>query len=86
MHPNYAVHVEKDVDVPMRDGVRLQADVFRPHDAGKFPVILNLGPYQKDKLWVVPETFRRAAQRMDELGDHRSAMVGAARLHGRSRR
>ena len=57
MHPNYAVHVEKDVDVPMRDGVRLQADVFRPHDAGKFPAILNLGPYQKDKLWVVPETL-----------------------------
>jgi predicted acyl esterase len=57
VHPNYAVHVEKDVDVPMRDGVRLKADVFRPQDAGKFPAILNLGPYQKDKLWMVPETL-----------------------------
>jgi uncharacterized protein len=57
VHPNYAVHVEKDVDVPMRDGVRLKADVFRPQDAGKFPAVLNLGPYQKDKLWVVPETL-----------------------------
>ena len=46
--------VEKDVDVPMRDGARLKADVFRPDDAGKFPAILNLGPYQKDKLWVPP--------------------------------
>ena len=44
-HPAYAVVVEKDVDVPMRDGVRLKADVFRPQDGGKFPAILNLGPY-----------------------------------------
>ena len=55
--PAYAVVVEKDVDVPMRDGVRLKADVFRPQDGGKFPAILNLGPYQKDKLWVVPNTL-----------------------------
>jgi len=56
-HPAYAVVVEKDVDVPMRDGVRLKADVFRPQDGGKFPAILNLGPYQKDKLWLVPNTL-----------------------------
>src|SRR5215468_344321 len=41
----------------MRDGVQLKADVFRPQDGGKFPAILNLGPYQKDKLWVVPNTL-----------------------------
>jgi predicted acyl esterase len=56
----YGVLVEKDLDVPMRDGVRLKADVFRPADAGKFPAILNLGPYQKDKPWVVPETLEEA--------------------------
>jgi len=50
----YRLLVEKDVDVPMRDGARLKADVFRPDDGGKFPAILNLGPYQKDKLWVPP--------------------------------
>jgi uncharacterized protein len=55
--PAYAIVVEKDVDVPMRDGVQLKADVFRPQDDGKFPAILNLGPYQKDKLWVVPATL-----------------------------
>ena len=46
--------LEKDVDVPMRDGARLKADVFRPKDGGKVPAILNMGPYQKDKLWTVP--------------------------------
>ena len=25
--------------------------------AGGFPAILNLGPYQKDKLWVPPDTL-----------------------------
>jgi hypothetical protein len=48
---------EKDVDVPMRDGALLKADVLRPDSPGKFPAILNLGPYQKDKLWIVPETL-----------------------------
>src|SRR6266540_147446 len=55
--PAFEILVEKDVDVPMRDGARLKADVFRPDDAGKFPAILNLGPYQKDKLWIPPDTL-----------------------------
>jgi len=38
----------------MRDGARLKADVFRPKSAGRFPVVINLGAYQKDKLWVPP--------------------------------
>jgi predicted acyl esterase len=31
---SYEVVIEKDVDVPMRDGARLKADVFRPDDGG----------------------------------------------------
>jgi predicted acyl esterase len=54
---SHKVLVEKDVDVLMRDGARLKADVFRPDADGKFPTILNLGPYQKDKLWVPPPTL-----------------------------
>jgi uncharacterized protein len=54
---SHAILSEKDVDVPMRDGARLKADVFRPDAAGRFPAILNLGPYQKDKLWVPPDTL-----------------------------
>jgi len=49
-----AIILEKDIEVPMRDGARLRADVFRPQSQGKYPAILNLGPYQKDKLWVTP--------------------------------
>ncbi len=57
----YKLKIEKDVDVPMRDGARLKADVFRPDDGGKFPAILNLGPYQKDKLWVPPANLEEKA-------------------------
>jgi uncharacterized protein len=53
----YSLLVDRDVDVLMRDGARLKADVIRPDDGGKFPAILNLGPYQKDKIWVPPDTL-----------------------------
>ncbi|MGD0026160.1 MAG: CocE/NonD family hydrolase, partial [Xanthobacteraceae bacterium] len=59
-NPAYPVVVEKDVDVPMRDDARLKADVFRPDAPEKFPAILNLGPYQKDKPWIVPDTLEEA--------------------------
>ena len=57
----YKLLIEKDVDVPMRDGALLKADLFRPDDGGKFPAILNLGPYQKDKLWIPPPTLEEPA-------------------------
>src|SRR5438309_10672834 len=44
----------------MRDGARLKADVFRPKAGGRFPVIINLGSYQKDKLWVPPSDLEEA--------------------------
>ncbi len=49
--------IEKDVAVPMRDGARLIADIFRPQGSERVPALLNLGPYQKDKLWVTPDTL-----------------------------
>jgi putative CocE/NonD family hydrolase len=53
--PTYKMKLEKDVDIPMRDGARLKADVFRPEGDGNFPVLINMGIYQKDKLWVPPD-------------------------------
>jgi len=52
--PQYKMRIEKDVDVPMRDGANLKADVFRPDADGQFPVLINMGIYQKDKLWIPP--------------------------------
>ena len=49
--------------VPMRDGTCLATDVFRPDAQGRFPVLVNRGPYGKDSyvenphhsVWYFPE-------------------------------
>lgn len=41
------IQVEFDVPVPMRDGVRLFADVYRPAGGGAHPVLLQRTPYDK---------------------------------------
>jgi hypothetical protein len=48
--PAFEVNVEKNVPVPMRDGVKLATDIYRPAADGKFPVILStsrtsMGPF-----------------------------------------
>jgi predicted acyl esterase len=40
----------RDVEVPMRDGVVLRVNVYRPEGDGPFPVILSEHPYGKDVL------------------------------------
>lgn len=40
--------IEKNLIVPMRDGVNLAADVYRPTEGGPFPVIVQRLPYNKD--------------------------------------
>jgi predicted acyl esterase len=41
------MRIDWDVDIPMDDGVAMRADVFRPDDDGRYPVILSYGPYAK---------------------------------------
>ncbi len=57
----YDLAVEKDVEIPMRDGARLRADVFRPKGRGRFPVIMNIGIYRKDRVWVPPPDLEEKA-------------------------
>jgi len=56
----YDLVVEKDLEIPMRDGARLKADLFRPKSGGRFPAILNIGAYQKDKVWIPPPDLEEA--------------------------
>jgi predicted acyl esterase len=53
--------VEKDVQIPLRDGTLLYADVFRPDTTERVPAIMNISVYQKDKLWVPPADLEEAA-------------------------
>ena len=52
---NFKVIRERNVMVPMRDGTRLATDVFRPDAPGRFPVLVNRGPYGKDDYVASPD-------------------------------
>lgn len=56
--------IDKDVPIPLRDGGHVIANVFRPHDADRSPVILNYSPYGKDvhfsNFW--PELYAELQQ------------------------
>ncbi|MEO8442267.1 MAG: CocE/NonD family hydrolase, partial [Betaproteobacteria bacterium] len=59
--PNLTMMIEKDVRIPMRDGATLIADMFRPAEDGKYPAIVNISCYQKDKVWVPPNDLEEEA-------------------------
>jgi putative CocE/NonD family hydrolase len=44
----YRMKLEKNIYIPMRDGVRLAADVYRPDSSGKFPALIALSTYGKE--------------------------------------
>ena len=58
----HGVVVSHDVMVPMRDGIRLATDIYRPADMegnplqGEYPVILGRTSYDKSNpvIWVDP--------------------------------
>jgi len=57
LHPTLAgaqlrresIQLEKDVAMRTHDGVMLRADIYRPSLDGKFPVLLQRNPYNKDR-------------------------------------
>ena len=78
--PQYEIDFASDVKVPMRDGVKLSANIWRPKAAGRFPVIFMYMPYDNtskdiiDKaLYFVPRGYVVAAidvrGRYDSEGD-----------------
>ena len=49
--------VERDVRIPMRDGVRLAADVFRPAAEGRFPTLVHRTPYDRRRMEDAPTVY-----------------------------
>ena len=46
--PEYGMITEKDAAVPMRDGINLSVDIYRPDAPGRFPALLAFAIYNKD--------------------------------------
>lgn len=55
-----SLQVSTNVAVPMRDGVQLYADVYRPEGQGPFPVILTRTPYNKSLAMTSVDPLRAA--------------------------
>ena len=71
------MRVDWDVPIPMDDGVVLRADVFRPDDDGRHPVIMTHGPYAK---WLAfQEGFARQWANLE--AEHPDAVAGSSHLH-----
>jgi predicted acyl esterase len=45
--PLHGVKRTNDIDVPMRDGVKLKADLFQPDMTGRFPALIAASPYPR---------------------------------------
>ncbi len=79
----YRVTRERNVMVPMRDGVRLATDIYRPDSPGRFPALVTRGPYGKDgyadnqehSIWFFPQrgyvvVSQDCRARFDSEGDY----------------
>jgi putative CocE/NonD family hydrolase len=67
---------ERNIPVPMRDGVRLFANLFRPPADGASAVMLSVTPYGKDKLpdWLGEFFMRLSGVKFGKL--NRSQFTG----------
>jgi predicted acyl esterase len=63
------MRLDKDVEVPMRVGDTLRANVFRPEEPGRYPVLVTLGPYGKDVhiAQFMPSAWERIQQHHPEI-------------------
>jgi uncharacterized protein len=62
LQPSRAEH-RSDVNVPMRDGVVLRADILLPSAEGKFPALIYRTPYGKQSALQEYKTFEKAVAR-----------------------
>jgi hypothetical protein len=92
--PAAGIRFERDVPVLLRDGTTLRANVFRPNDPGRFPVLMSVHPYGKDVLpQRTPLGYLRLARyqfirtpelifplRLHAMGGTRSQLLGTVWL------
>jgi uncharacterized protein len=66
----YDILLEQDVFVPMRDGVRLAADIYRPKAKGKFPALLSFSWYGKESQKLPTNPNYQPSDYMRGTGGH----------------
>jgi hypothetical protein len=72
--------VDRDVQIPMADGIALAADVFRPAAGPPAPVIMSMGPYSEGlRFQRRTPPWRRSRGRPKT---RRTGWSGCGRVHG----
>ena len=71
------IHIDRDVPIEVDDGLVLRADVFRPLNPGRYPVLLTYGPYAKGLAFQ--DGYPSAWQRMVE--QHPDVAAGSSNRH-----
>src|SRR5437867_2452224 len=63
------MQIDWDVSIAVDDGAILWADVYRPTDNGRYPVILSYGPYAKGLAFKdgYPRQWQRMAERHPDV-------------------
>ncbi len=69
--------IDWDVPIEMDDGIVLRADVFRPLQHGRYPVLITYGPYAKGLAFQ--DGYPSAWQRM--VAEHPDVPHGSSNLH-----
>jgi predicted acyl esterase len=54
--------IERDLPVPMDDGLVLRADIYRPDTNAPVPVIMTHGPYSKGVMYQEHYKTKRTIQ------------------------
>ena len=64
--------IERDVAIPLRDGTRIYADIFRPASQEPVPALLAWGPYGKHEgtLQYLVRAFPAAGVREEDVGPY----------------
>jgi predicted acyl esterase len=59
----HEIIAHRDIFVPVRDGVKICVDVFRPDGRGKYPALVAMSPFNKDiqsdRIWPAASRSRR---------------------------
>ncbi|WP_406854220.1 CocE/NonD family hydrolase [Alsobacter sp. KACC 23698] len=71
------MRIDWDVEIATDDGVVLKADVFRPVDDGRYPVLLTYGPYAKGLAFQ--DGYPSAWQKM--VAGHPDVAYGSTNKH-----
>jgi predicted acyl esterase len=71
------MRIDWDVEIAMDDGIVLRADIFRPDDDGRYPVLLTYGPYAKGLAFQdgYPSAWMRMVQ------EHPDVAYGSTNRH-----